>query len=68
MRKTNFYLSAGLLFFASAMVAKQIFHLSEFISGFLLGLGITFQLVGILAMRFNIDISRIKKTFLNRFK
>jgi NO-binding membrane sensor protein with MHYT domain len=65
--KMNFFLRVGLLIIAFALAADHLFQLNEFMSGFLLGLGITFELIGMLAMKFNIDICKIKNKMLGFF-
>ena len=61
--KMNKLMSFGLMCTAIALMSKHLFTLPEFTTGFLLGLGISLQLVGIVKERFNIKFCLMNKLF-----
>ncbi|QOR35434.1 hypothetical protein IMX26_00900 [Clostridium sp. 'deep sea'] len=59
--KMNKLLSGGLLITALALISKQLFTLPESIYGFLMGLGISLEIVGIIKARFKVNPCAVKR-------
>ena len=63
--KSDYLLSLGLLFVALSIVLRQFIivdasAITEFISGFFMGLGVCFEFVGILTIRHSKILEKIK--------
>ena len=60
--KMNKLISGGLLITALALICKHLFTLPDSIYGFMMGLGISLEVVGIIKARFNIEPCALKRS------
>ncbi|WBW96447.1 hypothetical protein [Oceanirhabdus sp. W0125-5] len=66
MKKTNKYITTGLLIYAITLLLKHLIGLPEFIYGLGLGISIALELIG--AYSINHDISKFKNFKMNFYK
>jgi len=66
LKKSNKYISIGLLIFAITQISNNLIGIPEFICGLGLGTSIALELIG--AFYINHDISRFKSCKMNFYK